>query len=547
MTNAPPTTHEITESASADVLDSMERFGRFLEHIQVQNDDGRYGPFVPFPGQRRMLRRLLAGDWLWVLKARRTGITTVAIAFGCWILATGADRTVTITAMTDDKAMGIMRMLKNMLARLPYHLRPRVVGQSQHHMELGNGSRVIVEVGTANAGRSERIDYAIVDEACFVGRLVEVLKGLEPAVDRAGGLIVVVSTVNSPDTPGVALSFDEFRAGWDAAEDGRSAYKPLFVSCFELPGQDQAWYDRTAAQHAHQQGFMAKEHPRNPIECWETIEGLVYQLVRERHFVRCERPAHAELYRSVDPGQSVEHPSVCVWGWHDPESNPRLTFDPDCDIIRVGPSAKGRYAEGSEQFFAYGRGAGGVRRKMHDDAPDAVRMMATHFRMTGHLHIIRILSWRCGTRDFPPDPMGFFHEVLELGGLICVDPARNEWIAPPDSENYAGSIMDRSATGIRAMINATNVPWGFGGNFQAHVKPEQFVRDEVEQGIAWVQALIAGSDMPWRMEEYRTPEERRIARIMAKQQVPGQSDVATICQQHVLGGRLNKGNSRRIW
>lgn len=507
LTLAPPTQPELVTWQLQELEQCAADFWYWAtKWVLIEDKEtGKYVNFVPYASQRNIGDMLLAGRWPWVLKARRLGATVVVLLYVLWRSQFTPNHDSDVVSQRLDTANRLLHTYREMEASQPAWMRQKYARSNTTAIEYAvTGSSVTVTVGGERAARSEALNFLFVDEGAFVEDLNATLFAAEPTLSTSRpGISCVVSTSSGPATA--------FYAGYQAAKAGTSRYQAVFLDWSQRDGRDQAWYDAEAAAHTHQCGFMPREYPRDDVEAFQAAAGRVFPgFSADTHVVHCEKPDETQCYRAIDFGNSLWHPFITLWLWHDPFANPCLTFEPNCEHIFCSDGAVGQYPEGVAQMYAYRRDPKtGKLIKLHDDLPDALRYAATQWDMAGHVHVYRVLSIRCDD-DLQMSPLEMFHRVQELSGLELVDPERNLWRENDDTERYAGTVCDRSGTGWIRVLREQHGPHGFGMDAEPYIKPEQFTRDEREQGIVWLSALILGKS-PWEADEFleKKQHERR--------------------------------------
>jgi hypothetical protein len=477
--------------------------------------------FVPlrlYSAQAKIAAELVAGGWIWLLKARRLGATTIILAYVLWRMIFHPQFNADILSRKKVPAKGLLRMLKLMFDNpkqkgscLPEWMRPGVTKDNETEWEFDNGSTALVIVGGEDAARSEGLDFVLADEAAYVRNLGPTLDAAQPTLETSSlGQCAVVSTANGPG--------DDFHWGYKAAKEGRTRYKPVFLAWWERDGRTQEWYDCEAKENSHR-------YASNDQECFEAARGRVYPMIeRATHWVHKERPRDALCYRALDFGTAQAHPFVCVWLWHKEDAPPSLTFEPDCEIVHESELARGKYAWGLEEFFAYKRDEENLGKiiKEQDHIPDALRYAVTHWEMTGEVHVYRVLVIRSDD-ERPAQPLAMFHEVLRLSGWMPFDVHGIEWVPGPDVEEYAGTVGDRSGSSWISMAREQVQAGHFSLSIVPHRKPLGFTGDEVEGGITWVSALAAGKVPHWKISRHKRDSET-VEEMIARGEPPRYPD-----------------------
>ena len=142
----------------------------FLErYCQVYDATARvWLPFGLWPAQRDVLIDLEQHRLTVILKARQLGLSWLVVGWALWLMLFQPAATVLFFSKRDQEAVHLLAFrLRGMLDRLPDWLRPALVADNDHNIELANGS-----VGLAfptTGGRSYTASLVVVDEADFAG------------------------------------------------------------------------------------------------------------------------------------------------------------------------------------------------------------------------------------------------------------------------------------------------------------------------------------------------------------------------------------------
>jgi len=173
----------------------------FLErYCQVYDATARvWLPFGLWPAQRDVLVDLEQHRLTVILKARQLGLSWLVVGWALWLMLFQPAATVLFFSKRDQEAVHLLAFrLRGMLDRLPEWLRPVLVADNDHNIELANGS-----VGMAfptTGGRSYTTSLVVVDEADFAGasgadNLDALLAAVKPTID-AGGRLTLLSTAD---------------------------------------------------------------------------------------------------------------------------------------------------------------------------------------------------------------------------------------------------------------------------------------------------------------------------------------------------------------
>lgn len=458
-------------------------------YVYVQAlEEGRRVLFEPYPSQTLIVNDLLAREWLLVVKARRLGATTCILVWMLWKAIFDPPFNADIVSKKEPVAIGLLEMYRKIEIMLPEWMRPVLSKESSTKREYGLlDSSIHVIVSGKGAARSEGLHFLLADEAAFIEGLNDTLQAAQPTLETSGGQAAIVSTSDGPA--------NDFHGGVIVAQAGRSRYRLIFLDWTMRPGRDAEWYAKEERENAHIPGYMHREYPRNIKEAFELAGSRVYEgFRRDSHIVHVDFPGPAVgLYRSIDFGNSAHHPFTCLWAWHDKHSNPKLTVEPDSEVIHCSAAITDKYPDGVDQMMAYRRKKDtGALIKNHDDWPDALRYMITFYRLLGHLHVYRTLVVRLDT-DFQMSPHDMFREVQTMSGMVCTNWSTNHWERGPDAETYVGTVCDVHDSGWIRTARTQNAPEGFGMDIVGFDPPEGLTRS-VEQGIVLVNNLVLGTD-----------------------------------------------------
>ena len=143
--------------------------------------------------------------------------------------------TVLFFSKRDQEAVHLLAFrLRGMLDRLPDWLRPALVADNDHNIELANGS-----VGLAfptTGGRSYTASLVVVDEADFADNLDALLAAVKPTID-AGGRLILLSTADKSKPQSA------FKRIYGAGKRGENGYRAIFLPWTARPGRSAEWYE----------------------------------------------------------------------------------------------------------------------------------------------------------------------------------------------------------------------------------------------------------------------------------------------------------------
>ena len=232
----------LTKAQKAEWERCRKSPAHFIEtHCQVYDATARvWLPFGLWPAQRDVLIDLEQHRLTVILKARQLGLSWLVVGWALWLMLFQPAATVLFFSKRDQEAVHLLAFrLRGMLDRLPDWLRPELVADNDHNIELANGS-----VGLAfptTGGRSYTASLVVVDEADFAGtsgadNLDGLLAAVKPTID-AGGRLILLSTADK------AKPQSAFKRIYGAGKRGENGYKAIFLSWSARPGRSAEWYE----------------------------------------------------------------------------------------------------------------------------------------------------------------------------------------------------------------------------------------------------------------------------------------------------------------
>jgi hypothetical protein len=161
--------------------------------------------------------------------------------------------------------------IKAIINRLPNWLRPKYTKNQSYNFSLSNGSSLTLQASnksrdnTSAKGRGTRPTLIWIDEAAFI-HLEDHLKAVLNAsaftfkVARENNLpygVILSSTPNGRTGTG-----EKFYKLWSESniDPERSAYLPVKIHWSEIPGYDDAWYEKQRAINSYDERTMNQEY-----------------------------------------------------------------------------------------------------------------------------------------------------------------------------------------------------------------------------------------------------------------------------------------------
>ena len=191
-------------------------------------------PFDPWPFQTEALRLLDHGGPVVFLKARQTGFSTLIMLQKVRRMLERGRMTL-VLSRKEDVAAELIHIAMQAIETCDPPYPEAVVKANVLEIWLANGSRLIADSASPEAGRVYAASDLVFDEFAFLPFQQEMWQSARPTVSR-GGNVCVVST---PDMEG-----DLFHQCWLEAEAGGGHWRGLKADWRQCPEYDEDWYGR---------------------------------------------------------------------------------------------------------------------------------------------------------------------------------------------------------------------------------------------------------------------------------------------------------------
>jgi len=168
-------------------------------------------PFYLWDFQKKTLGQFLANRFNIILKARQLGISTLVAGYALWLMLFHGDKKVLVIATKQGVAKNLVTKVRVMHSNLPSWLKGRCIADNKLSLEFANGSSILAEAASPEAGRSEALSLLILDECAFID-YIDTIWSAAAMTLATGGDAIVLSTPN-----GVGNLFYKM---WQSAEEG---------------------------------------------------------------------------------------------------------------------------------------------------------------------------------------------------------------------------------------------------------------------------------------------------------------------------------------
>ena len=251
--------------------------------------------FDTYPFQDDALEDFVKHRFNIVLKSRQMGLSTLVAAYAVWLAIFRRDKNILVIATKLKTAQNFIRKVKTAIRKVPsWLILPEITGNNKQEIQFSNGSIIQAIPTSDDAGRSEALSLAIIDEAAFIRNFDTIWTALYSTLST-GGRGIILSTPN-----GVGDKYHELYA---QAELGQNVLNPIRLPWDAHPERDKIWFENETKNMSPKQ--IAQE-----LMCDFTSSGNTYisseSLTAHRHNVQ-------EPIEKSGPGSSL-------WIWKYPQT-----------------------------------------------------------------------------------------------------------------------------------------------------------------------------------------------------------------------------------
>ena len=191
-------------------------------------------PFKPYYFQKNILLDLLTYKKLVAEKVRQCGLSTLFALYCLWRLNFKESEDIDIVSLKQLKAQAFVAKMNSTLKYLPIFLKTRKIKDNEQVLEFENGSKIISESQSENAGRSDTLSLLVLDEAAHY-RSEKQVRGIvaaaQPTLSRTNGQFIILSTPNRTSGPG-AYYYEQVNQARLGAEENA---KLVSIDWWEVP------------------------------------------------------------------------------------------------------------------------------------------------------------------------------------------------------------------------------------------------------------------------------------------------------------------------
>ena len=245
---APHSNLEYTPEQLREYKRCMEDPIYFAEtYVKIMSVDYGTIPFTLYNFQKEMVKTFKNNRFSICKLPRQCGKSTTSVAFILWYVLFNQGKNVGILANKGELAQELLGRLQLAYESLPFWLQQGVETYNKRSINLENGSRVIATSSSGSAARGMSFSLIFLDEFAFV-----------PPHDAEDFFRSVYPTISSgSDTKMIVVStpkgMNHFYKMWMEAQEQRSAFKPIDINWWDVPGRDEDWKQQQIANTSEDQ------------------------------------------------------------------------------------------------------------------------------------------------------------------------------------------------------------------------------------------------------------------------------------------------------
>ena len=208
-------------------------FGYFTrKYLRITDKNGNVVPLVPNNAQERYLDALKSNPWVYVLKSRKLGLTTIIAAVNFWEALFTPNHATLVLAHTDTAAKSIFRIYTRFYESLPKFLQFGLKLQNKHEMMFDHGGYIVAATAGSDSARGATYqsihcsEFAMYDDIESLIAAALSTAGNNPRValeTTANGLNDAHKIWYSPN------GYEKVFISWLDAEDSKLKKKPDWI------------------------------------------------------------------------------------------------------------------------------------------------------------------------------------------------------------------------------------------------------------------------------------------------------------------------------
>lgn len=216
-------------------------------YVRIMSVDFGMIPFTLWDFQRDLVQSYRANRFTIAKLPRQVGKSTTSVAFILWFALFNPGKTIGILANKGELAQEILGRLQLAYESLPFWLQQGCDTFNKKSMNLENGSKIIATTSSGSAARGMSFSLIMLDEFAFVppNDAEDFFRSVYPTI--ASGSDTKMIVVSTPK------GMNHFYRMWMEAKEKRSAFNPVEINWWDVPGRDEEWKEQQIANTSEDQ------------------------------------------------------------------------------------------------------------------------------------------------------------------------------------------------------------------------------------------------------------------------------------------------------
>jgi hypothetical protein len=367
--------------------------------------------------QEEYIRTAAEHPWLYSLKARQLGATSIAIGYDAWCARFRDNNSrVHVFSSGDDAAKEILEAVRFGLERLPESMRvPMHCTTRSIRLDFGGDERAYIRsyAATRAASRGSTCTHLHLDEWAAQVDPAKVYQSVAPSVAPRGSFHIVTTEVTGAESPTAGY--------YRRCQAGEGKHHALFCDALSRKGRDEAWLE--GMRRSLGKAEMSREYPMT----WEeALSSAGERLFVPEDLIACSDP---DEQFGIHPSQAeYERHYAHIFNPHDGPRPRRRKYVCGWDIGLKQDATVGVLLDCTAEVmnvvgYVYLKGAsvGEVERaieQVHADWPDAIQVIEENSLGYAILSSVRVRESRLHgfttTASSKPRLLGELQHLIEL-------------------------------------------------------------------------------------------------------------------------------------
>jgi hypothetical protein len=224
---------QFTKKIRAELIRCRGDFQYFSKkYLKIVDKHGKLVHLVPNRAQRSFLAAHAKNPWVYVLKARKLGLTTIIAAYNFWCTLFTPNYSVLVLAHTDIAAKQIFRIYTRFYDNLPAFMSFSIKLLNKHELMLEHGGYIHAATAGSDSARGSTYQSIHCSEFAMYDKIDSLIAS---AMSTAGenATVVLETTANGLNEAHRLFygdnGFEKLFISWKDAEDAVSDKKPSWI------------------------------------------------------------------------------------------------------------------------------------------------------------------------------------------------------------------------------------------------------------------------------------------------------------------------------